>query len=110
MLEECKLRYHLKSLLPDQPFIVSFDNGQEIKRILLGRNMEIGFVTEKGLGSDFSIEGSPEAITDLLIGRERLSALSSSQEVKITGTYRGLLFVESILTLCRKYETEPVVV
>jgi hypothetical protein len=46
----------------------------------------------------------------LLDGRERLSVISGNKEVNVTGTYRGLLFVESVLTLCRVYDAEPVVI
>ena len=109
MLEECKMRYHLKALMPERPFFVAFDNGMEVKMISLGRN-ELAMVEEENCKSNFKVEGSPELISDLLNGREKLSTLSVRQEVGITGSYRGLLFVESILTLCRNYETEPIVI
>ncbi|WP_421381184.1 hypothetical protein ACOJQI_19435 [Bacillus salacetis] len=110
MLEECKTRYHLKALMPDTPFIVAFDNGVEVKMVSFGRNIELSIVKEKNCESDLTVKGSPGLINDLLDGRERLSVLSSRQEIAVTGTYRGLLFVESVLTLCRIYDTEPVVV
>ncbi|WP_456273447.1 hypothetical protein [Bacillus sp. AK031] len=110
MLEECKLRYHLRSLMPEKPFVVAFDNGEDLKLITLGRNVEPGLVNKENPEIDFLIEGTPDVIADLLNGRERLSLVSSREEVTVKGTYRGLLFVESVLTLCRKYEVEPVVV
>jgi hypothetical protein len=110
VLNECKLRYHLKSLMPEKPFVVAFDNGEDLKMIRLGRNVELGIVNEEVPEIDFLIEGNPEVITELLDGSERLSLAASREEVTVKGTYRGLLFVESVLTLCRKYEIEPIVV
>jgi hypothetical protein len=110
MLEECKMRYHLKALMPEKPFIVAFDNGFEVKRVSFGKNVELAIVEEDDDEPDFTVKGSPERISVLLDGRERLSVISGNKEVNVTGTYRGLLFVESVLTLCRIYDAEPVVI
>ncbi|MGM0845821.1 MAG: hypothetical protein ACQEUT_12670 [Bacillota bacterium] len=110
LLEECKMRYHLKALMPEKPFIVAFDNGYEVKKIAFGRRVKLAIVEEVNLESDFSIKGSPSRIKELLDGREKLSVLTRRQEVNVAGTYRGLLFVESILTLCRVHVTDPVVI
>ncbi|MGD7024085.1 hypothetical protein FZC79_08605 [Rossellomorea vietnamensis] len=110
MLDECKMRYHLKALMPEKPFIVAFDNGCEIMRVALGRRVELAIVSEEDQEADFIIKGSPLCIQELLSGKEKLSVLSRRQEVNVTGTYRGLLFIESILTLCRVHNSEPVVI
>ncbi|WP_409251884.1 hypothetical protein V1502_17530 [Bacillus sp. SCS-153A] len=109
MLEECKMRYHLKALMPARPFRVAFDNGLEVKMISLGKN-ELSMVEEESGQSDFTVEGSPELMNVLISGKEKLSILSERREVEITGSYRGLLFVESVLTLCRLYDSDPVVI
>jgi hypothetical protein len=110
MLDECKMRYHLKALMPEKPFLVTFDNGSETMTIALGRRVELAVVSHENPEADFLITGSPGCIQELLNGKEKLSLLSRRNEVKVTGTYRGLLFVESILTLCRVHDSEPVVI
>ncbi|RIW38892.1 hypothetical protein D3H55_00610 [Bacillus salacetis] len=110
MLEECKMRYHLKALMPDIPFIVAFDNGVEKKRVSFGKHNEIDMINETDCESDFIVKGNPEQICTLLDGKEKLSILLGREDIAVTGTYRGLLFVESVLTLCRIHEAEPVVI
>ncbi len=110
MLEECKSRYHLKALMPESPFIVAFDNGNEVKLAAFGRRVELTIVAAEDYEPDFLITGSPDRIQELLTGKEKLSVLSRRQEIDVRGTYRGLLFVESILTLCRVQDAEPVVI
>jgi hypothetical protein len=110
MMEEVNLRYHLKAIMPETPFVVAFNNGVEVRMVSFGKNIELAVGKGENYESDFIVEGSPEQISVLLDGREKLTVLSGRQEISVIGTYRGLLFVESILTLCRIHDAEPVVI
>ncbi|MBM7586185.1 hypothetical protein JOC86_002727 [Bacillus pakistanensis] len=108
VLEECQSRFHLRMLLPEVPFLITLESLTAKYTISLKKHESPKIVQEAH--NDFYIFADEKMMVDLLKGNERLTALVESGHVKINGSFRGLLFAEAVLWLCREHEVNPVMI
>ncbi|PFA70386.1 hypothetical protein CN378_00935 [Bacillus sp. AFS015802] len=107
LVDQCHSRYHLRLLFRDSPFILHFHCGNDLYGISIS-SKGCAVLEELSEDAHFVIEGVEDKVVSLLTGEERLSQLIEAGALEISGGYRPLLFVESVLWLTRSRGKEPV--
>jgi hypothetical protein len=90
---------HLKPVLPVNPKYISFQTEKDFLYLKISsQDCELFSACQER--TDIWIKGEEEAIISMLVGQERLRKLESRNEIKITGSFKDILLLESLFTLC----------
>ncbi|WP_409290184.1 SCP2 sterol-binding domain-containing protein [Peribacillus sp. SCS-37] len=96
-LANLKRKTYLIPILSGDKRIVCLQTAQEEKRLVLSRKKQ-DFSAE-GDRAHFYIEGREESLAALIMGREKLQTLVKENHLKVTGSFRDLLYLESVFLL-----------
>lgn len=101
---EINVRSHLQAILPIQPISVLFLTSNEEWVLKLSKEECTYLCRKRNERVEMSIHTSEKALEFLLKGDVRLLQLVKYGEIKVEGSYRHSLLLESILWLCRDYK------
>lgn len=104
LIKELKQRNHLFYLIPKHTVKLSLKCSDESYQIILQRDGVTYNNSATEIESDISITGAKDSLIDLLCGNIKLQQALKGQKIKVSGTYRLVLLVESIFLLCRPYK------
>ncbi|KYD30192.1 MULTISPECIES: hypothetical protein [Geobacillus] len=101
-IERMQMLRHLLPILPDEQLCVRFESDGEAASVLLGKEPAI-VECENDERNTLTVRGSKEALASLLSGELKLQQLVRLQEVHVSGSFRHLLLLESLLHLAKPY-------
>ncbi|WP_409295206.1 hypothetical protein V1498_18255 [Peribacillus sp. SCS-26] len=96
-LANLRRKTYLVPILSGDKRIVCLQSNREEKRLVLSRKKQ-DFFTEGG-NAHFYIEGREESLRALIMGREKLQTLVKENQLKVTGSFRDLLYLEAVFLL-----------
>ncbi len=106
LVNQCNSRFHLRFLFPIEPFFLHVDCENRLYGVSIS-NTGCRILTEfNDNDPDFILRGDSEEVRNVFNGQARLSQLIDEGKIEVTGGYRPLLFVESVLWLTRSEEEE----
>ncbi|GAJ57573.1 hypothetical protein B23_0763 [Geobacillus thermoleovorans B23] len=101
-VERMQVLRHLVPILPDEQLYVRFESDDETALLLIGKES-----AARGMENDerktLTVRGSKEALASLLNGELKLQQLVRLREVHVSGSFRHLLLLESLLHLAKPY-------
>ncbi|OKO88389.1 hypothetical protein BRO54_3681 [Geobacillus proteiniphilus] len=101
-VERMQVLRHLVPILPDEQLYVRFESDDETALLLIGKES-----AARGMENDerktLTVRGSKEALASLLNGELKLQQLVRLREVHVSGSFRQLLLLESLLHLAKPY-------
>ncbi|KDE46124.1 sterol-binding protein [Geobacillus sp. CAMR12739] len=101
-VERMQVLRHLVPILPDEQLYVRFESDDETALLLIGKESAARGV-ENDERKTLTVRGSKEALASLLNGELKLQQLVRLREVHVSGSFRQLLLLESLLHLAKPY-------
>ncbi|RFU70083.1 hypothetical protein D0469_07830 [Peribacillus saganii] len=98
--DNIKDRKHLKSLIQQKNIRVHFISGEEESHFTLSGSED---AREGDTNRDVIISGNLQSIHEILNGKARLQTMMRRGDIKVTGRFREILFLESLFLLCKPY-------
>ncbi|MFD1737697.1 hypothetical protein ACFSCX_14270 [Bacillus salitolerans] len=90
---------NLKPILPVNPLYISFQSGYDLLFLKISsQGCEVFNDCQER--TDLWIKGDLTCIQSFLMGKERLRKIESRNQLKITGSFKDILLVESLFALC----------
>ncbi|CAM3968190.1 sterol-binding protein [Geobacillus sp. FSL K6-0789] len=100
-MERMQTLRHLLPILPDEQLYVRFESEEETAMVALGKELTAG--REPDERNVLTVHGSKKALCSLLDGELKLQQLVRLREVHVSGSFRHLLLLESLLHLAKPY-------
>ncbi|KZM57880.1 sterol-binding protein [Anoxybacillus geothermalis] len=100
-MERMQTLRHLLPILPDEQLYVRFESEEETAIVALGKELAAG--REPDERNVLTVRGSKKALCSLLGGELKLQQLVRLREVHVSGSFRHLLLLESLLHLAKPY-------
>ncbi|ABO68297.1 MULTISPECIES: hypothetical protein [Geobacillus] len=101
-MERMQTLRHLLPILPDEQLYVRFESEEGVALLAIGKEP-----TAPEIGNDerhtLTVRGSKKALESLLSGELKLQQLVRLQEVSVSGSFRHMLLLESLLHLAKPY-------
>ncbi|NNU84316.1 sterol-binding protein [Geobacillus sp. BMUD] len=101
-VERMQVLRHLLPILPDEQLCVRFESGDETVLLVVGKESSAAEM-EHDERKTLTIRGSKASLASLLNGELKLQQLVRLQEVHVSGSFRHLLLLESLLHLAKPY-------
>ncbi|EZP75510.1 hypothetical protein H839_15457 [Parageobacillus genomosp. 1] len=102
LAERMKTLNHLLPILPEEELYVRFESETGTAVVVISKH-RISPKVEVDERRVLTVRGSKEALESLLSGRMKLQQLIRLQEVHISGSFRHMLLLESLLHLAKPY-------
>jgi hypothetical protein len=102
LAERMKTLNHLLPILPEEELYVRFESETGTAVVVISKH-RISPKAEVDERRVLTVRGSKEALESLLSGRMKLQQLIRLQEVHISGSFRHMLLLESLLHLAKPY-------
>ncbi|AGT33339.1 sterol-binding protein [Geobacillus genomosp. 3] len=93
---------HLLPILPDEPLYVRFESEEGVAMLVIGKEPAAAEM-EKDERKTLTVRGTKTALCSLLGGELKLQQLVRLREVHVSGSFRHLLLLESLLHLAKPY-------
>ncbi|MFC0299026.1 SCP2 sterol-binding domain-containing protein [Geobacillus jurassicus] len=101
-VERMQVLRHLLPILPDEQLCVRFESEDETVLLMIGKE-SAAVEAENDERKTLTVRGSKEALASLLNGELKLQQLVRLREVYVSGSFRHMLLLESLLHLAKPY-------
>ncbi|AMX82411.1 sterol-binding protein [Geobacillus subterraneus] len=101
-MERMQMLRHLLPILPDEQLCVRFESEEGVALLTIGKEPAAA-ASEKDERNTLTVRGSTKALESLLSGELKLQQLVRLQEVYVSGSFRHMLLLESLLHLAKPY-------
>ncbi|PLT28079.1 SCP2 sterol-binding domain-containing protein [Peribacillus deserti] len=100
-LENLKKKPYLLPILSNNSRTICFQTGKGKNILYLSKKKQYMVTTEENV--HFYIRGQEDSLTNLLMGKEKLQTLVKEEQIHVEGSFRDLLYLESLFLLNQPY-------
>ncbi len=109
-VDACQTSFHVKTLFPIEPMFFTFHISNGTPHYIMVSQSKCSVLDNPPESTDFVLKGEKSSFLRLFYENTRLTTLVDQSELTIEGPYRHMLFIESLLWLCRSRSQESMIV